>query len=154
DAFASNVESIKDLDPNALQSFGDARKELATARGAYASDRDELLKQIDAFGAAFGNTPADNDPQHAARQAFDPIAERAKGLIKQIDLIYKLSARACDAAEAVAKDERAAEHLDGRELSKKLKALDTARVGADNRQPDGSLTRRTGAVEQLKLAAY
>ncbi|HZS93725.1 MAG TPA: SAM-dependent DNA methyltransferase, partial [Chloroflexota bacterium] len=131
-----------------------ARKELTAARGAYASDRDELLKQIGAFGAAFGKTPAENDAQHAARKAFDPIAERAKGLIRQVDLISKLSARACDAAEVVAKGERAAEHLDRRELSKKLKALDAARVGTDDRQPDGSVTRRTGAVEQLKLAAY
>jgi type I restriction enzyme M protein len=58
---------------------------------------------------------------------------------KQIDLLYKLAARAADAAVQLAADEQAAEHLDRRGMSRQLKDLDA---------------KRHDAVEQLKQAVY
>ena len=40
--------------------------------------------------------PEKNDPQHKARRMFEPIAELIKGLIKQVDLLYKRAARVAD----------------------------------------------------------
>ena len=54
---------------------------------------DGLAKFLERFAEAL---PAANDEQHTARKAFDPIAEEIKGLIKQIDLLYKLTARVVD----------------------------------------------------------
>ena len=42
------------------------------------------------------STTSSNDEQHTARKSFDPIAEEIKGIIKQIDLLYKLTARIVD----------------------------------------------------------
>ena len=87
------------------------------------------------------------------RQSFDKQAEAAKGLVKQIDLLYKLAARSAQQAQALAaqlsqhegksdKDaatRAAADLLDRRTVNKSLKQLDD--------------TRHT-AVEQLKACAY
>jgi type I restriction enzyme M protein len=87
--------------------------------------------------------PAMTKPQHAARQAFDPLAERIKGLIKQIDLLSKLAGRAHDdlAKHLSALDEDPREELgyDGRGAGKLLKQLDD---------------ERKEAVEQLRHAVY
>ncbi|MEQ1651119.1 MAG: SAM-dependent DNA methyltransferase, partial [Hyphomicrobium sp.] len=80
-----------------------------------------------------------NDTQHTARQAFDPLADAARGLIKQIDLLYKLAARAAQLAHELSTDETAAEFFDRRATSKLIKQLDEA---------------RHAAVEQLKAASY
>ena len=56
-----------------------------------------LLKETAAYAKTTCRTPpATNDRQHAVRKAFDPIAERIKGLVKQADMLFKLAARAVD----------------------------------------------------------
>jgi hypothetical protein len=50
------------------------------------------------------------EKQHAARKAFDPIAERVKGLINQVDSLYKLASRAAAAAAELAKGKGGAEN--------------------------------------------
>lgn len=107
---------------------------------AYAGDRDALIKAIDAFcKATCKSLPAANEKQHAARKAFDPIAEHIRGLVKQADLIYKVAARTADSAGELAADETVVEHFDRRGLSKLIKDLDA---------------KRKDAAEQLKHAAY
>jgi type I restriction enzyme M protein len=83
--------------------------------------------------------PEKNEAQHAARKAFDPIADRIKGLIKQIDLLYKLTARVADLGSELASAEPVATAYDRRFSSKLVKQLDE---------------ERRAAVEQLKHAAY
>lgn len=141
DAFAKAVKGLDGIDAAQKQALTDTRGELAEALGAYTGDRAELLREIAAYAkTTCRNLPATNDKQHAARQAFDPIAERVKGLLKQADLIFKLAARTVDAAGTVAAaHEPAAEHLDRRGLSRLLKDLDA---------------KRKDAVDQLKAAAY
>jgi len=112
-----------------------------------------------------------NDTQHAARQAFDPLADAARGLIKQIDLLYKLAARAAQLAA-----ELSPSPLAGREgNSGSIASRPRSRIGV---QPDPwgaergwgegvSFDRRATnklikqldearhtAVEQLKAATY
>ena len=61
----------------------------------------------------------------------------ARGLVKQIDLLYKLAARAAQLAQELAAHEEAAEFYDRRAINKLIKQLDEA---------------RKSAVEQLKNA--
>ncbi len=153
-AFAMASKSVKEPDATSQQSLADALVELTETDKAYKADQDTLLKEIDGFRkTTCKSLPEGNKGQHAARVAFDPIAERVKGLIKQIDLIYKLAARAVEAAGAVAANKEAAEHLDRRELSRQIKTLDAVRHGWGDTVA-GQPVHRRGPVEQLKAAAY
>jgi type I restriction enzyme M protein len=71
-----------------------------SANQAYRTDRSDLTTKLEAFVAQYQTALlATNADQHAARQAFDPLAEGVRGLIKQVDLLYKLAAadgEACD----------------------------------------------------------
>ncbi|MGB9129424.1 MAG: class I SAM-dependent DNA methyltransferase [Thiobacillus sp.] len=145
-AFAASVADLDAIPPEKKQSFADALTEWTDAANAYAIDRAALVEGL----AAFTNDPLPqaregsgeretNDGQHAARQAFEPLADAARGLIKQIDLLYKLAARAAQLAQELSTDEAAAEFFDRRATSKLIKQLDEA---------------RHTAVEQLKAATY
>jgi type I restriction enzyme M protein len=80
-----------------------------------------------------------NDQQHAARQAFDPISEGIRGLIKQVDLLYKLSTRVADLGGELAGDDTVAAAYDRRAAAKLVKQLDED---------------RKATVEQLKRVVY
>jgi type I restriction enzyme M protein len=67
------------------------------------------------------------------------LAESVRGLVKQIDLLYKLAARAAQLAQDLATQEAAAEFFDRRAVLKLTKQLDE---------------ERKSAVEQLKDCAY
>ena len=117
--------------------------ELRDAAKAYSGDRVRLLADLAAFVKSTAKSPpATNDKQHAARKTFDPIAERIKGLIKQVDLLYKLASRLVAAVADMPKEEEADDSkptLDVRNARKLAKDLDE---------------QRRGAVEQLKHTAY
>ena len=137
---AKALKSLATLDAETAKAFGEARAELRDARNAYESDRDRLLADLAAFGKTNSKAPpSTNEKQHAARKSFNPIAERIKGLIKQVDLLYKLPARINSAAAEVAKDESFAAVYDRRATGKLAKQLEE---------------HRKAAVEQLKHAAY
>jgi type I restriction enzyme M protein len=122
------------------QFLDDAVDEAKKADAAYRQDRDELVRQLKCFNQDHCQTlPATNEQQHEARQAFDPLAERIKGLIKQIDLLPKLVAQAVQIAGEVEVDEAVAEQWDYRLAAKRLKQIDEAR-------------RQT--VEKLKRITY
>ena len=75
----------------------------------------------------------------ATRKAFDPIAEAIRGLIKQVDLLYKLTTKVADQGTELPGDEVIAEAYDRRATGKLVKQLDE---------------QRKTAVEQLKRAVY
>jgi type I restriction enzyme M protein len=105
----------------------------------YEGDRARLVKDLEAYRKKIcAGLPATNSKQHAVRKAFDPIADSIKGLIKQIDLLYKLAARGVDAAGELASHEAMADY-DRRAVGRLLKQLDE---------------ERKAAVEQLKQATY
>ncbi len=139
DALQAATGKLKDVPVEKKQSLADALAEWAESAKPYESDRAALLKKLAAIRKQHETAPPEtNKAQHAARQTLDPIAERLKGLIKQVDLLYKLAARAEQLAGELAA-ETAAEFYDRRAASKRLKRLDG---------------ERKAAVEQLKHAAY
>jgi type I restriction enzyme M protein len=123
-----------------LQRFRDALAELAEADAAFWMDRDSLVANLASFGAGWAEATLEtNAEQHAARQAFELLAGKIKGLVKQLDLLHKLTARAGQLARDAAKNKQAAEYFDRAAVNKGFKQLDA---------------RRQEAVEQLKLARY
>lgn len=67
---------------------------------SYRADRSDLTSKLAAFTAQFSAAlPASNAEQHAARHAFEPLAEAARGLVKQVDLLYKLAAADAEIAD-------------------------------------------------------
>ena len=122
--------------------FAIALTELVDAEHPYQSDRDQLLENLGGFFDRYTeNLPNNNDDQHDARKEFDPIAEETKGLIKQIDLLYKLAARAVDLAAELplATDEANGKSSGIRTTRRLLKQLDE---------------QRRASVDQLREAAY
>jgi type I restriction enzyme M protein len=77
-AVRSKIESISDK-----QLAGNLLAELAEATTAYAGDAQTLTAEVAKFSKRVDPTPpATTKLQHAARQVFDPLAERIKGSIK------------------------------------------------------------------------
>jgi type I restriction enzyme M protein len=160
ETFRQAASALKDAPPEAqaaLQSLQAALTEQTAAAQAFMTDRASLLKGLQAFGQTMTTSgtqaTSDNGVQHTLRQSFDPLATAAKGLVKQIDLLYKLAARSTQQSQALAaqlgqhegksdKDaatRAAADLLDRRTANKNIKQLDDA---------------RHTAVEQLKACAY
>jgi type I restriction enzyme M protein len=105
--------------------------EWTDAAKAYLTDRAALADGLAAYLKKFAVSPAPTfDVQHAARQAFDPLAAAERGLVKQIDLLYKLAARAAHLAQELATDEAASELFDRRATGKLIKQLDEERKAA------------------------
>jgi type I restriction enzyme M protein len=160
ETFRQAASALKDAPPEAqaaLQSLQAALTEQTEAADAFMTDRASLLKGLQAFGQIMithaAKATSDNAVQHTLRQSFDPLATAAKGLVKQIDLLYKLAARSTQQAQALATQlsqhdgasekhvtiRATAELLDRRTANKNIKQLDEA---------------RHTAVEQLKACAY
>jgi type I restriction enzyme M protein len=133
---AQQAEKLKPL----LDALAGALAEWLEAATAYAADRKALVTGLTAFcKPLLKAAPTANAAQHELRKAFDPWADKARGLVKQVDLLYKLAARTAQVAQELAADEVAAEYFDRRSASKLIKQLDET---------------RKGAAEQLKAAAY
>ena len=96
-ALVKAVEKEQTIDGEKKKALSEAVAELHEAEKLYKADRTRLANRSQRFPKTFcSSLPNKNDSQHKARQAFDPIAERLKGLIKQVDLLYKLAARVAD----------------------------------------------------------
>ncbi len=128
------------LDDAKRQAIGEAAAELRDASAAYAGDRAALLAALTKFSKAHAKERSrTNKAQHATRKDFDSIAESIRGLVKQIDLLYKLASRLGDRAVEAGADDAIASAFDRRSLGRLIKQLDE---------------ERKTAVEQLKQAAY
>ena len=139
-AFAESIAGLKEISQKKRQPIADAMLEWIDAANAYANDRAGLLTGLAAFSNHLAKgSPITNPAQHQARKAFDPQAEAARGIIKQIDLLYKLAARAAQLTQELAADDAAAEYLDRRAASKLIKQLDED---------------RKAGIEQIKAATY
>ena len=134
------VASLKEFPQKKQQPLADAMAEWTAAANAYASDRATLIAGLAAFNKKFAvNPPQTNATQRQARQAFEPLGEAARGLVKQIDLLYKLASRAAQLAQELAADNATVGLFDRRATNKLTKQLDE---------------ERKAAVEQLKTATY
>jgi len=147
---ARAVGKHAEIDAAKKQPLANAVAELRTVTKPYEADRAKLLAALNGFGKQYvKRLPEANDKQHAARQAFDPIAEAIRGLIKQVDLLYKLTARVADLGGELTTFETPSPlagegrgggmPYDRRAASKLVKQLDE---------------QRKAAVEQLKHAVY
>jgi type I restriction enzyme M protein len=141
------LERLDDLDAGKKQAMTEAVVELHDAVEPYETDRARLIADLDSFDREFAEAlPQTNEKQHAARKVFDPISDAIRGLTKQVDLLYKLTARAADL---------------GGELSGHLNNLPLPGLaeGAFDRRTASKLVkqldeRRKSVVEELKHAVY
>ena len=140
DALAKATAAHTDIDADRKQGFSDAVTELREATTLYEADARKLLVNLMAFGQKYAKTlPDKNNAQHAARKAFAPHAEAIHGLVRQVDLLYKLAARVADLGAELAAEDGLAAAYDHRATGRLVKHLDE---------------KRTGAIEQLKHAIY
>jgi type I restriction enzyme M protein len=182
EAFAQFVQSSAGLDAipaEQKQQLKDALAEWGEAAIAYETDCNVLIAGLADFRQQYeADLPITNDTQHTARQAFDPLAGQIKGLVKQVDLLYKLASRAGDMAgklvgELTGKVSRdltgkAAGELAGKTAGSVAgnragtaaieKAIEKAAELYDRRAASKRLKQldeqRKDAVEQIKAAAY
>jgi type I restriction enzyme M protein len=139
-SFAEVAGKTADLDDEACRPLLDAVAELKEAKTATEGDAKSLVSAIAKFNKTWqAKPPEKNKKQHEAAKDFEPVAEAMKGLIKQVDLLYKLAGRGIDAANGLASHESLSEAWDRRGAGRQVKALDAA---------------RKEAVEQLKRAGY
>ncbi|MCX7098986.1 MAG: class I SAM-dependent DNA methyltransferase [Methylococcales bacterium] len=142
-SFADNVKNLVSVTPEQKAALAEALAELVDAETAYNSDRASLVDGLVCFRGLYEHTPPTiNLDQQSARAAFDPLAEKAKGLVKQLDLLYKLVARCAQLAQEytiLPLPTGEGNKMDRRLSGKRLKQLEEA---------------RKQAVAQLKLAAY
>jgi type I restriction enzyme M protein len=140
DALAKATAKHADLDTGKKRALVDAVAELREAATLYRADAKQLLAGLAGFGQKYAKAlPDKNDAQHAARKAFDPSAEAIRGLVKQVDLLYKLAARVADLCTELAADDAISAIYDRRVAGRLVKQLDE---------------ERKAAVEQLKHASY
>ena len=140
DCLADAVAKHEKLDSGKQAAFAEAATELREAVLPYEADRKKLFAAIGDFVKKFAKALSPkNDTQHKARNAYEPIAEATRGLIKQVDLLYKLATRIADLGTELSVDEVLADAYDRRAAGKLVKQLDEG---------------RKAAVEQLKHAVY
>lgn len=140
DALARVVAMSATLDPDKKQPLADAVTELTEAATLYEADAKTLLAGLAEFGRKYAKAlPEKNDAQHAARKAFDGSAEAIRGVVKQVDLLYKLAAHIADLGGDLAADDAVSAAYDRRAAGRLVKQLDE---------------ERKAAVEQSKRAAY
>src|SRR5262249_20746505 len=95
DAFGVALQKTDKVDATAKGPIAESLAELREAETPYEKDREALLTDLAKFAKGIdAKPPATTKPQHTARKAFDPLAERIRGVIKQIDLLAKLADRA------------------------------------------------------------
>ena len=135
----NNYKVDKDIDEKKNTEYRATLKEWTDANVLYQKDREDLISLIENYRKKWcEKLPETNDKQLKARSDFSPIAEKIKGLIKQVDLLYKLATRTIDFAEKEL-DSKSSASWDSRGLNRQKKELDE---------------QRKVAVEQLKQANY
>jgi type I restriction enzyme M protein len=144
------VEKDSAIDTDKKKALMEATTELADAEKPYEADCAELLTALDDYrvqytaATSFSLEDAQevwetNQALHTARRKFDPIAEMIRGLIKQVDLLYKLTSRVADLSSELAVVESIADVYDRRTAARTVKQLDE---------------ERKATVEQLKHVIY
>jgi type I restriction enzyme M protein len=140
DTLATAVAKCSEIENEQKQALADAVTELSEAVRLYQCDRKKLVANLEKFVRVYSEAiTATNDEQHTARKAFEPNVVAIRGLVKQIDLLYKLAARVTGLGTVAASEEKVAEVYDRRATGRLVKKLDQ---------------ERKAAVEQLKQAIY
>ncbi len=151
--FLESSANDGEAEPEKRRQIGAAFAELDEACELFNDDALTLFAETAAFRRAHLKRFPDNiEAQHKAAQAFDPIAEKIKGLLKQTDLLYKLATRAAELAMQYRDREGASENANGkRNNGNESGAWDSRAVNRLKKELD---PQRREAVEQLKQAVY
>ncbi|MDP9177066.1 MAG: type I restriction-modification system subunit M [Gemmatimonadota bacterium] len=140
DALAEAAATHGEPESARKEALVDAVTELREAGTLYSADAGRLLEGLALFGRKYGKAlPDTNDAQHAARKVFEPHAEAIRGLIKQVDLLYKLASRVADLGSELTAGDKVSLAYDRRATGRLVKQLDE---------------ERKAAVEQMKQAVY
>jgi len=140
DPLAEAIGKHTELVAAKKDALADAITELRDAAALYEPDAKQLREALAAFSPTYARAlPDKNEGQHAARAAFDSSAEAIRGLVKQLDLLYKLAARVADLGVQLAADDAISAAYDRRATGRLVKQLDE---------------ERKAAVEQLRNAVY
>ena len=140
DAIAKAAAKYANLDADKRQALDDAVTALREAAALYKPDAKKLRKSLAAFVQKYANAlPDKNNVQHAARKAFAPHADATHGLVKQVDLLYKLAGCVANLGAELAADDATSAAYDCRATGRLVKQLDE---------------ERKAAAEQLKHAVY
>jgi type I restriction enzyme M protein len=140
DALIDAVMAVDGIDDAEKRMLMDAATELRDAATLYQADSKNLLSNLGIFGDRFAETlPSENDAQHAARDAYHANAEGMRGLVRQVDLLYKLAARVAALGADAAANEIVGTAYDRRAAGRLMKEIDED---------------RKAAIEQLKQAVY
>jgi type I restriction enzyme M protein len=140
DALVKAVEKEEAIEGEKKKALAEAVAELTEAAKLYEPDRTRLMADIKGFQKRFSfSLPDKNDSQQKARRAFDPMAERIKDLVKQVDLLFKLATRVANLGGDFNGVESVSAVYDRRFVSKLVKQLDE---------------ERKAAVDRLKQAVY
>lgn len=172
-SFVKLLSESKHVAEDVKTPIATAMAEVQEADAAYRKDRESLVEDLKKFHKGSSNkSPATTKPQKTALAKFDPLAERIRGLMKQIDLLCKLAGRVHPLIVAMLSDvsDEAKEELayDRREAGRELKQLDEARKEAIEqlrqgvyfyrqatwlleRFPDGKLVNVPGLVKLVSL---
>lgn len=140
DSLAVAVSKNAELDAEQKESLADAVDELRDGFKLYEVDGKKLLSNLTSFSERYASALLpDTDCQRAARKDFDPISETIRGLVKQLDLLYKRAARVANLGSLLAADEAISTAYDRRATLRVIKILDE---------------KRKTVVDQLKHAIY
>nr|WP_255651191.1 type I restriction-modification system subunit M [Cesiribacter sp. SM1] len=123
------------------ESLAGSLSEWQQAYTHYLKERDILLQELAHYRETWcPNVLQSNEWQLQAREAFEPLTAKAKGLTKQLDGLYKLASRSLDLAAT---------------LSKQINLPLPATAGGSVVQHRKALeAQRHESVEQLKLMQY
>ncbi|MCF8130831.1 MAG: SAM-dependent methyltransferase, partial [Deltaproteobacteria bacterium] len=129
----------KEVDQVILQKYRESLKEIEKAQTFYTKDQGVLRKAMTSWAEKNCKPlPEKNNGQKEAQKAFEPLADKVKGLTKQIDQLSKFALSLVDLAE--------------KELgAKQAEEWNTRDIGKLKKDLDGL---RKDAVEQLKRAVY
>ncbi len=127
------------VDQAILQKYRGRLKELENAQTLYTKEQGILFKALTSWAEKNGKPlPEKNSGQKEAQKTFEPVADKVKGLTKQIDQLSKFALSLVDLAEKELGAKQSAE-WNTRNIGKLKKDLDAIRK-------DG--------VEKLKLVVY
>ncbi|MGH7509813.1 MAG: type I restriction-modification system subunit M [Gemmatimonadales bacterium] len=140
DALAKAVAKRAGLDAEKKEALANAVTELGETVTLCEADSKKLVSTLHAFEQEHAKTlPDKNDAQNAARKAFDANSEAIRGLVKQVDLLYKLASRVADLGAELAVDDALSTAYDRRATGRLVRQLDE---------------ERKTVIEQMKLGVY
>lgn len=148
--FAKALVNNEETHSEMKQEFHKAMREFTEILTLYEADNETLLKQEDEYQKSLDkDLPDTNAKQIKTWEAFDPVSEKMKGLMKQIELLAKLVTRASDRVKLLTTNHnRLNEEFDRKEILKLSKQFISPKVDSDE------MTLLSDVLHHLKQVLY